>query len=147
MNFYIYLMIVSTDIPLAAVIKNAFFLTCIALKDNIITLLIFVISVAAAIVLAIYYQIFLMLMLFEPASILGFIVCFRCYPIVQKYVINPYYEQRGEINPELEYNRPATPEESVFADSTGTNGSNNKNQKSDEKSVKVRKSKKNKTVS
>ena len=23
------------------------------------------------------------------------------YPIIQKYIINPYYEQRGEINPEL----------------------------------------------
>lgn len=146
MNFYIYLMIVSTEIPLAAIIKNSLFLTCIALKNNIITFLIFIAVTAASVILAIYYQIFLMLMLFVPATTLGFMVCFRSYPVVQKYVINPYYEQKGEINPELEYNKPASAEESVFADNVPDKNNNNKDV-SREKTVHVKKSRKNKTVS
>lgn len=146
MNFYIYLMIVSTDISMKAIIKNAFFLSCIDLKKNLLTLVIFTVIVAAAIILAIYYQIFLMLMLFFPAAILGLIVCFNCYPTVQKYVINPYYEKRGEVNPETEYNKPATAEESVFVDNTSGTKSKSDNRK-DEKPVKIKKSKKNRTVS
>lgn len=145
MNFYIYLMIVSTEIPLSAIIKNAFFLTCIALKDNIITFFIFAVISAVSIILA-YYQIFLMLMIVEPATILGFIVCFRCYPIVQKYVINPYYEQKGELNPELEYNKPASLQESVFADAS-ENAGNSSELKSDAPRVRIKKSRKNKTIS
>lgn len=145
MNFYAYIMIVSTDIPMGSIIRNSFFLTFIALKENLLTFLIFAAVCVAWVVLAIYYQIFLMLSLFLPATILGFIICFRCYPIVQKYVINPFYEQKGEINPELEYNKPATAEESVFADNSDV--SPQKNNNSNEKQVKIRKSRKNKTIS
>lgn len=140
MNFYLYLMIISTELPVSSIVKNAFFLSCIALKQNIVTFVIFIAIAAASVILAVYYQIFLMLMLFFPAAILSFIVCFRCYPVVQKYVINPYYEQKGEINPELEYNKPS--EESVFSDDTPQSAG-----KSDEKSVRIKKSRKNKTVS
>ncbi len=144
MNFYMYLMIVSTDLKMKEIIKNSVFLTFIALKKNIVTVIIFLAITVVAIVLAIYYQIFLMLMAFAPASILCFIVCFNCYPIVQKYVINPYYEQRGEINPELEYNKPS--EESIFVDATDSSRVETED-KSNEKKVKVKKSRKNKTIS
>ncbi len=144
-NFYIYLMIVSTELSLKEIVKNAVFLTFIALKKNLVTVLIFAGITAVSVVLAIYYQIFLMLMAFVPASILAFIVAFNCYPIVQKYVINPYYEQKGEINPELEYNKPS--EESIFADATETSTTVKEKNSEDEKKVKVKKSKKNKTIS
>jgi hypothetical protein len=39
---------------------------------------------------------------FVPAAIIIFTITFNSYPVIQKYVINPYYEQNGEINPELE---------------------------------------------
>lgn len=44
---------------------------------------------------------FILLLPFVPAAIICFIICFNSYPVVQKYVINPYYEQRGEVNPEI----------------------------------------------
>ena len=28
---------------------------------------------------------------------------FNCYPVIRKYVIQPYYDERGERNPELDY--------------------------------------------
>jgi len=36
-----------------------------------------------------------------PLVFVGFVIVFNCYPIIQKYVINPYYAQRGEVNPEM----------------------------------------------
>ena len=57
----------------------------------------------------------LVLWLFMPVSFIGFIVVFNCYPVVQKYVINPYYTQRGEVNPELV----AAEDAGVFVDRGG----------------------------
>ncbi len=106
MNFYMFLMIIATNLSLKNIMKNSFSLAIIALKKNIITLL----------VIAVFVGIFLSLFLFAnlsvsfiamcflpfiPASWLGLVICFNSYPVIQKYIINPYYEERGEINPEL----------------------------------------------
>ncbi len=106
MNFYMFLMIIATNLSLKNIMKNSFSLAIIALKKNIITLLI----------IAVFVGIFLSILLFAnlsvsfiamcflpfiPASWLGLVICFNSYPIIQKYIINPYYEERGEINPEL----------------------------------------------
>lgn len=119
MNFYAFLMIVSTDLPLRAIIKNSFALTCIALKKNIITLLLsaLVVVVFGFMCYVNFYCLFLLP--FMPMSFLWLIVCFNSYPVIQKLVINPYYEQRGEENPELRYTSPSDPEESIFVDQGG----------------------------
>ena len=119
MNFYAFLMIVSTDLPLRAIIKNSFALTCIALKKNIITLLLsaLVVIVFAFLCYVNFYCLFLLP--FMPMSFIWLMVCFNCYPVIQKLVINPYYEQRGEENPELRYTSPSDPEESIFVDQGG----------------------------
>ena len=62
---------------------------------------------------------FLFLLPFLPMSFLWLMVCFNCYPVIQKLVINPYYEQRGEENPELRYTSPSNPEESICVDQGG----------------------------
>nr|MCR5729920.1 hypothetical protein [Ruminococcus sp.] len=46
-----------------------------------------------------------------------FVSCFNSYPLIQKYVINPYYTSRGEINPELAGND--SDEETIFEDKGG----------------------------
>ena len=52
-------------------------------------------------------------------SFIGFITMFNSYPIIQKYVINPYYEERGMDNPEYDYLKPLDEEDSVFVDKGG----------------------------
>ncbi len=106
MNFYMFLMIIATNLSLKNIMKNSLSLAIIALKKNVITLL--VIAVFAAIFVSLFLFadlsisfIALCFMPFIPASWLGLVICFNSYPIIQKYIINPYYEQRGEINPEL----------------------------------------------
>ena len=91
MNFYIFPMLVSTNLSLKNVLKNSLALSVVALKTNIITTL---------------------------ASWLGLVITFQSYPIIQKYIINPYYEQRGEVNPELAQVS-ASEEETVFEDMGG----------------------------
>jgi hypothetical protein len=58
-----------------------------------------------------------LLWIFMPVSFVGFIIVFNCYPVIQKYVINPYYAQRGEVSPELAYTQTAG--ENVFEDQGG----------------------------
>ena len=97
----------------------SFALTCIALKKNIITLLLsaLVVIVFAFLCYVNFYCLFLLP--FMPMSFIWLMVCFNCYPVIQKLVINPYYEQRGEENPELRYTSPSDPEESIFVDQGG----------------------------
>lgn len=123
MNFYAFLMIVSTNLSLKNTLKNSLALAIVALKQNALTFLI-VAAVAAVYVLAIvfvdlkYSMILLFLLPVMPASWVGLVIVFRTYPIIQKYIINPYYEQRGEINPELLQNDPDD-EDVLFEDMGG----------------------------
>ncbi len=119
MNFYIFLMIVATDLSLGKIIKNAFYLTCIGIKTNVITLIITVLCVFGMAVLIMFYPYCIFLLLVMPASFIGFVICFNSYPIIQKYVINPFYEQQGMDNPEYDYLKPLTGEEAVFTDRGG----------------------------
>ena len=58
-----------------------------------------------------YFRIF-------PAAFIGYLVMFVHYPVVQRFVINPYYEESGERNPEEEEEIPE--EDRVFTDRGGT---------------------------
>ena len=87
MNFYTFLMIISTDVSFKNILKNSLVLTLL---------------ITGVFIVAIIWNLsFILLLPFVPAAIICFIICFNSYPVVQKYVINPYYEQRGEVNPEI----------------------------------------------
>lgn len=102
MNFYVYLMMIATNLSFMNLIKNSFALAFVALKQNIITFLINAVVITGMAVLYVYMRpLFLMLIPFIPASFLWFMTCFNSYPVIQKFVINPYYTSIGEVNPEL----------------------------------------------
>lgn len=133
MNFYIMPMIVATELKLKDIIKNSFFLTCIALKKNLITLLI----VALVVVLLILSDMgVFMLVPLWAITFLGFVIMYNSYPQIQKYVINPYYEERGMDNPEYDYLKPLSADDSVFTDMGGK-----------ETPIESKKKKKGKTIS
>ena len=120
MNFFIFLMIAVTDIKLPLIFKNAFALTSIAIGKNFITLLLVALTLGIMVLLCVINISFVLLVPIWMLSFVWFIVVFNSYPIIQKYVINPYYEERGEVNPELAYTQPADPEEAVFVDKGGS---------------------------
>ncbi len=106
MNFYIFLLITTTNLSLKNILKDSLALAFVALKKNIIVLLVLV-ATAAIYVLVIFYvplqysMILLFLLPILPFAWLGLCNVQTCYPMIQKYIINPYYEQRGELNPEM----------------------------------------------
>ncbi len=120
MNFYAYPMIVATDLTFKNVLKNSFYLTAVKLKLNIITLLA-VAAVAAMLVFTALLNPYMLIIIIPlwALTFIGFITMFNSYPQIQKYVINPYYEERGMDNPEYDYLKPLSAEESVFTDKGG----------------------------
>lgn len=135
MNFYMFPMLVSTDLSLKNIFKNSFALMFVELKRNVLTLLIIggIVAVMLFLILFVNFA-FIYILPFLPFAFNAFLICFRSYPVIQKYVINPYYEEKGEINPELTGN--TSSEETLFEDKGGS-----------EKPIESRKKKKGKTVS
>lgn len=114
-HFYIYLEIVSLTLPLSKIIKNALLLTIMGIKVNIINFLVSLIFMAVAYFLFPFSTLFLPII---PIGWLMFLYAFNCYPVIQKYIINPYYESRGERNPELPEEEGGE-EEHIFTDRGG----------------------------
>ncbi len=113
MNFYIYPQIVSLNLGLGGIVKNSVILVFVNLWGELIALAL----VAAYAALLMFFNIFvLMLAPFVPFAWITFTSVFCCYPAIQKYIINPYYEQRGERNPELP---DADDDDAVFEDMGG----------------------------
>ncbi len=112
MHFYIYLMIASTNLSLIKILRNSFFLVPLGLKYSLFTLLNWL-WVAGLVVLLYPYSIFIVPI--WPLSFLCFVNAFNCYPVIRKYVIQPYYDQRGEDNPEFDYLKKKE-DEDIFED-------------------------------
>ena len=62
---------------------------------------------------------FMFLIAVFPAAFIGYLVMFVHYPVIQKFVINPYYEESGEQNPEDDDITPDD-DERIFTDRGGT---------------------------
>ena len=98
MNFYIFPQIVALNLKMPQILKNSLILAFVNIKGNLITLAFYLIWLAL-------FGIFLIPMLIMlpilPLAWLSFLTVFNCYPAIQKYIINPFYEQQGLRNPEL----------------------------------------------
>lgn len=119
MNFFAFPMITSTDLTFKNIIKNSFFIVCLGLKKNIITLLILLLISAAMVIGTLVNPLTLLLIPFWLISFMGFIIVFNSYPLIQKYVIDPYYEEQGKDNPEYDYLKPLDADDAVFLDKGG----------------------------
>ena len=117
MHFYIYPQIAALTLSMNQIIKNSFYLTILGIKRNVFTLIISAVMVAAM-VITIELSIFLLPIL--PAAWISFITVFISYPVIQKFIINPYYESRGEKNPEIpDYSHNESDDGPLFEDFGG----------------------------
>ena len=117
MNYYIYLMLIATNLSLKNLFKNSFALAFVSLKTNFLTFLISLVAlIPVALVFRYFHYLFLFVILFFPVAFLRFISSFNSYPVIQKYVINPYYASIGEVNPEL---AEESSEDAIFEDMGG----------------------------
>lgn len=134
MNYYILPLQTATTLRKRSVLKNAFQLAGLSLKQCLITTGGSVLMLGIMTLLIWINSYFMFLLAFFPAVFIGYLVLFVHYPVIQKFVINPYYEATGEQNPEEEQVLPE--EERVFTDRGGT-----------EEPVKAQKPKKGKIIS
>ncbi len=110
-NFYIYLIIITVDLKLFAVIKNAIIFMFLGAKTNILTL-IFAGSFLAGSFALLPYSIPLVLTL--TFSSVALIVCYNSFQYIYKYLVKPYYDKTGIENPyEKTYD-----DETIFEDAT-----------------------------
>ena len=112
MHFYIYQMMCSTNLTMVQILKNSLFLVNLSIKQTIYTLL-STITVLMLVYLFMPYTYFLIP--FFPMTFITFVACFNCYPVIRKHVIMPYYEQRGELDPETAAAM-SDPDEALFVD-------------------------------
>ena len=97
--FYVFLMIVTLELPLFAILKNAAILAICCLKTNLLTLLFTGLLVLANLLFIPYSAIAILLL--TPAWI-GFIICFNSYKGIHKYVIEPFLNRQDTENGALE---------------------------------------------
>ncbi|MDE7195143.1 MAG: DUF624 domain-containing protein, partial [Oscillospiraceae bacterium] len=114
MNFFIYPQIVALNLRMSSIVKNSVILTFVNLKGNLIALAVFLLYwyLIGFSGIGIYV---LTLAPLLPFAWLSFLEVFCCYPAIQKFIINPYYEAQGERNPEL----PDIDEEDVIFEDRG----------------------------
>ena len=146
MNFYIYPMIIGTDLTMKKLLKNSFALAFVGMKSNIVPFVAEIIAVVGMVLLFLFNPpVCVTLMPFIPASIVWFIIVFNCYPVIQKYVINPHYDELGQVNPELIPPGEEFPEEEPLFEDMG--GKEKPVEKPAEKPVEKRKKSKGKRIS
>ncbi len=116
MNFYIFPQIVALDMRLGSIVRNSLILVFINIGGELITFVVFVGFVT------LFFFFGLMLMFFLPiipGAWLVFLSVFTCYPAIQKHIINPFYENSGERNPEIPDWELDDEDEAVFEDQGG----------------------------
>ncbi len=113
MRFYIYLQLVSCEMKISKMFKNAFLLTSLGIKRNLVAIL--------ATVVTVFVFIYMFFILPQAAiiafcmimfSLLYYIGTYCAYPVFKKYVVDPYYAEHPDELPE----DPWTTSERVFVD-------------------------------
>lgn len=98
MRNYLYVMVVTFDLKIRAVVRNAFFFAVLGLPRNLIVLL-----GQAAVILALiavnpvmYGMLEFLLLLLIAVSLLGFISIFTTYPVIQRFMLEPMRKKEEE---------------------------------------------------
>ena len=114
MHFYIYPQIVALNLKMSQIVKNSFILMIVGIKRSFAG---FFATAALVLIMALGFPYSLIALPLIPMAWMSFIATFCAYPVIQKHIIDPYYEARGEKNPE--YARYDTEEEALFEDRGG----------------------------
>lgn len=107
MRFYIYLLLITFDLPIKKIFKNALIFTALGIKRNIVSslwiLLVGGLNLALGFaLLPANFVVVLILPFFYFLGFAQFTTVYAAYPVVDKYMIAPYYDEYG--NPRSEEN-------------------------------------------
>lgn len=116
-NFYVYMLMVTMDLPTFGLIKNSFIFAIIGIRSNFFTFLFAGPLLIAQLLFIIPFGI-LTLPIFG-LSLCWFIVCFNAYPWVKKYCIDPAMAKEEAENPQETLPEGEEPDNDiVFEDNT-----------------------------
>ena len=111
MRFYIYLLLVTFDLSIMKILKNALIFTALGIKRNILAILGLIVLFGIHLLLILVtvpmgFSIAIILPLCYIMAIAGFITTYAAYPIIDKYMIAPYKspddDDGDEISEELD---------------------------------------------
>ncbi len=115
MHFYIYPQVVALDLKLPQIFKNSFILMVVGFKRSFAA---FFVWFAIIVLMFLSFPYSVLTLPFIPFAWMNYTATFCAYPVIQKFIIDPFYAARGEKNPE--YTRYETnEEETVFVDMGG----------------------------
>jgi uncharacterized membrane protein YesL len=101
-SFYIPLMIVTLDLKLFAIIKNAAILSLVCLKSNLLTLFFAALILAASVLASLLFPFAAFLLVCIVPAMLGFMICYNSFPGVKRYVIDPFIARNPAGEPVAE---------------------------------------------
>lgn len=113
MRYYMYLQLITCEMSIGKILKNSLILTALGFKRNIVGLIgaiAFVVILLYAYILLPQFTIILLCMF--VFSFLTYIGVYCSYPILKRYVIDPYYDDHPDERPE----DPWSTDERVFID-------------------------------
>ena len=101
MRFYIYLMLITFDLKITKIVKNALIFTALGIKRNLLAVLGIALLVGLNLFLVIWLvpagiALPLILPLLYLMGMLGFISTYAAYPVIDKYMIAPYVKSSSE---------------------------------------------------
>ncbi len=119
-NCYMFCMIPILDMKLFPMMRNAFLLSIVGLKSNVVTLLGLAILFVGSLLLFWWGAVQMLIAMLVFAVLLfstsAFLVMFNCYPIINKHIIAPYYERTGEQRPDEFYFEEEEFDDIIFED-------------------------------
>ncbi len=104
MRFYIYQLLITFELKNIKIIKNALIFTALGIKRNImgllgIALLVGLNVLLIMVTLPIGISIMLILPLVYLMGTVGFISTYVAYPVISKYMIEPYEKETSDVTP------------------------------------------------
>ena len=117
MRYYLYIQLVTCRMSIGKMFKNSFLLTALGIKRNLAG---FVGAVVFAVLFVYFYilitSVAIILLGLFVFSFLAYIGVYCAYPVVEKYVIEPYYEDHPEERPGYGEDEEDDETEPVFID-------------------------------
>ena len=107
MRFYVYHMMLTFDLSVRKILKNALIFTVLGIKRNVLAVLAIVLFLAVHILLIKVFlsmgiTIPIILPFFYAMAIMKFITTYAAFPVIEKYMITPYQKKEEEIPEETD---------------------------------------------
>lgn len=99
MRFYIYVLMITFDLSIFKILKNSFIFALLGIKRNLLALLgIVAVLIVNFTIFALFMPLGIILPFIITISLCSFIAIYCTYPVIKKYMIDPYYPDKDNSN-------------------------------------------------